>query len=203
MLGNGSFKFHRARWEDVPFQYPIINALAALPVRGAARRERHHVGRNRCDRRSERRGSGRSGLKTHKEDSMPAELPPIRRIVTGDSPDGRSRIIADGEPPVVATAASRPGWRNANIWSTSATPAPVDAPDRIAEHKGLYPPKNGTVIRVMDIPPEPQDKAELAAWYTTGQRDDVSRSRAPDGRQDQTSRHAHHRHGRLRDHSVR
>jgi hypothetical protein len=33
MLGRGSFKFHRARWEDVPFQYPIINALAALPVR--------------------------------------------------------------------------------------------------------------------------------------------------------------------------
>jgi len=101
---------------------------------------------------------------------MPTELPPIRRIVTGVGPDGRSRIIADGEPPVVATAASRPGWRNANIWSTSATPAPVDAPDRIAEHKGLYPPKNGTVIRIMDIPPEPQDKAELAAWYTTGQR---------------------------------
>jgi hypothetical protein len=38
-LGHGSFKFHRARWEDVPFQYPIINALAALPVletRGAS-----------------------------------------------------------------------------------------------------------------------------------------------------------------------
>jgi Acetoacetate decarboxylase (ADC) len=39
MLGRGSYKFHRARWEDVPFQYPIINALAALPVlemRGAS-----------------------------------------------------------------------------------------------------------------------------------------------------------------------
>jgi Acetoacetate decarboxylase (ADC) len=39
MLGKGSFKFHRARWEDVPFQYPIINALADLPVldaRGAS-----------------------------------------------------------------------------------------------------------------------------------------------------------------------
>jgi hypothetical protein len=39
MLGRGSFKFHRARWEDVPFQYPIINALASLPVlevRGAS-----------------------------------------------------------------------------------------------------------------------------------------------------------------------
>ena len=32
MLGQGSFKFHRARWEDVPFQYPIINALAELPT---------------------------------------------------------------------------------------------------------------------------------------------------------------------------
>lgn len=31
--GKGSFKFHHARWEDVPFQYPIINALAELPIR--------------------------------------------------------------------------------------------------------------------------------------------------------------------------
>lgn len=29
--GSGRFAFHRARWEDVPFQYPIINALADLP----------------------------------------------------------------------------------------------------------------------------------------------------------------------------
>ena len=39
MVGRGNFKFHRARWEDVPFQYPIINALADLPVldaRGAS-----------------------------------------------------------------------------------------------------------------------------------------------------------------------
>jgi hypothetical protein len=31
--GKGAFRFHRARWEDVPFQYPIINALADLPTR--------------------------------------------------------------------------------------------------------------------------------------------------------------------------
>lgn len=31
--GKGRFRFHAARWEDVPFQYPIINALAALPVK--------------------------------------------------------------------------------------------------------------------------------------------------------------------------
>jgi hypothetical protein len=101
---------------------------------------------------------------------MPTELPPIRRIVTGVGADGRSRIIADGEPPVISTAAARPGLRNANIWSTTTTPAPVDAPDRIAEHMGLYPPKNGTVIRIMDIPPEPQDNAKLQDWYGATQR---------------------------------
>jgi hypothetical protein len=33
LTGKGRFAFHAARWEDVPFQYPIINALAALPVK--------------------------------------------------------------------------------------------------------------------------------------------------------------------------
>ena len=39
LTGKGRFRFHPARWEDVPFQYPIINALAALPaleMRGAS-----------------------------------------------------------------------------------------------------------------------------------------------------------------------
>nr|WP_166179633.1 acetoacetate decarboxylase family protein [Altererythrobacter segetis] len=31
--GGGRFEFHRARWEDMPTQYPIVNALAALPLR--------------------------------------------------------------------------------------------------------------------------------------------------------------------------
>lgn len=30
--GLGRFRFHPARWEDMPFQYPIINALADLPL---------------------------------------------------------------------------------------------------------------------------------------------------------------------------
>lgn len=32
LSGKGQFKFHPARWEDMPFQYPIINALARLPL---------------------------------------------------------------------------------------------------------------------------------------------------------------------------
>lgn len=32
LVGKGGFKFYPARWEDLPFQYPIVNALARLPV---------------------------------------------------------------------------------------------------------------------------------------------------------------------------
>jgi hypothetical protein len=32
MMGQGSFAFHRARWHDMPTQYAIVNALAALPL---------------------------------------------------------------------------------------------------------------------------------------------------------------------------
>jgi hypothetical protein len=32
LSGAGSFRFHPARWEDMPFQYPIVNAVAKLPI---------------------------------------------------------------------------------------------------------------------------------------------------------------------------
>jgi hypothetical protein len=31
-VGSGRFSFASARWEDMPTQYPIVNALAALPL---------------------------------------------------------------------------------------------------------------------------------------------------------------------------
>ena len=33
LVGKGAFRFMPTRWEDMPLQYPIINALAALPLR--------------------------------------------------------------------------------------------------------------------------------------------------------------------------
>jgi hypothetical protein len=32
LVGDGWFHFNAARWEDVPFHYPIINALAGMPL---------------------------------------------------------------------------------------------------------------------------------------------------------------------------
>lgn len=87
---------------------------------------------------------------------------PARRIVTGHDAEGRSTIVSDGPAPHILTVAERPGYSVANFWSTKATPAPVEAPDDIAEHRGLAPPKDGTIIRVIDYPPEATDPAERA-----------------------------------------
>jgi mannose-6-phosphate isomerase-like protein (cupin superfamily) len=103
-----------------------------------------------------------------KEKIMPQELAPVRRVVTGDNAQGRSRIIEDRAAPAL-TVAERPGYRVSNIWVTSDTPAAIGAPDQVATHKGVSPPKRGTVLRVIDYPPDAKDPAErkrqLAATF--------------------------------------
>jgi hypothetical protein len=53
----------------------------------------------------------------------------------------------------------RGGFRNNDLWRTLSSPAPVNAPDSVLEHKGVLPPSRGTVLRVIDIPPESLDPA--------------------------------------------
>jgi hypothetical protein len=88
---------------------------------------------------------------------MPTSLPPVRRIVTGIDAHGRSHIAEDGVSPAMMTIPGREGYRNNNIWRTVGSPAAVEAPDTVLEHRGVLPPKGGTVLRVIDIPPEDAD----------------------------------------------
>jgi quercetin dioxygenase-like cupin family protein len=88
-------------------------------------------------------------------------LPPIRRVLTGDDAHGQSFIQEDGPSPAVRLVPERPGYRVTNLWRTGAAPAPVNAPDAIAEHRGVSPPAAGTVLRIIDFPPEPADPQEL------------------------------------------
>lgn len=88
--------------------------------------------------------------------------PPIRRIVTGLSEKGLSYITEDGASPVVLMVATRPGYRVTNIWRTLAAQG-FDAPDSIAQHQGVQPPEGGTVLRIIDVPPEPLDAASRQA----------------------------------------
>jgi hypothetical protein len=88
---------------------------------------------------------------------MSTSLPPVRRIVTGIDARGRSYIAEDGVSPAIMTMQGREGYRNNNLWRTVGSPAPVDATDSVLEHRGVLPPKGGTVLRVIDIPPEDKD----------------------------------------------
>lgn len=111
-------------------------------------------------------------------------LPPVRRILTGTNSSGRSYIMTDGESPAVMTMAGRDGYRNSNLWRTLGADKSVDAPDTITHHKGVLPPKEGTVLRVIDIPPESKDPEERRKQTAA-----VFAAMFPDAKQDHTVAH--------------
>jgi quercetin dioxygenase-like cupin family protein len=86
---------------------------------------------------------------------------PVRRIVTGQNEHGHSRIVEDGILSGL-TVAERPGFCATNVWATEGTPAPINGPDVVGSLKGIQPPRSGTVLRVVDFPPELKNTQERA-----------------------------------------
>lgn len=90
---------------------------------------------------------------------MATEPPPLRRVITGLDASGRSAFLEDGPPPV-ATKPALPGLRYSHAWATGRGPAPVDDPDRSPEVRGMMPPPGGSLLNIVDFPPEPKDSLE-------------------------------------------
>lgn len=84
---------------------------------------------------------------------MSQPLPPIRRVVTGEDARGNSRIVEDAPAKAIRVVPERPGYRAVNVWRTNA-----DEP--VEKHQGILPPKGGTILRIIDFPPEPSDPEE-------------------------------------------
>jgi len=88
-------------------------------------------------------------------------FPPIHRVVTGHDADGKAIVASEGPLPTVAEIRAIPGTVFHEVWSTPSTPAPVDnGADPTIGPLTLPPPKQGTRIRFVDIPP---DSAEFLA----------------------------------------
>src|SRR4051812_14057654 len=88
-------------------------------------------------------------------------LPAIHRVVTGHDAEGAAIVSSEGPLPTVLEVKAIPGTVFHEVWSTSATPAPVDnGADPTLGPLKLPPPKHGTRIRFVDIPP---DTSELHA----------------------------------------
>ncbi|MEH6546962.1 MAG: cupin domain-containing protein [Sneathiella sp.] len=92
---------------------------------------------------------------------MSQKLKPVRRVVTGHNAAGASVIEEDGPSPAIKTIDVRPGYAVTNIWRTGKSPSDVLAEDDIIDHHGVMPQQMGTVIRAIDIPPEPMDPEEF------------------------------------------
>lgn len=75
---------------------------------------------------------------------------------------GRSTFVAVGASPSVRAPAERPGYVVTDLWRTTETPARIDALDSIDAHVGIRPPALGSVVRIIDFPPDPADPAEFA-----------------------------------------
>ncbi len=88
---------------------------------------------------------------------------PFRRIVTGHDEHGRAVILEDAPPPRVARIGGEHGPLFFEVWNTRETPARIDRSSGEPREEGiqLAPPKNGTRIRVLEVPPEDPSIAKL------------------------------------------
>jgi mannose-6-phosphate isomerase-like protein (cupin superfamily) len=88
---------------------------------------------------------------------------PFRRIVTGHDPAGNAVIQEDGPPPRVAHIGGEHGPVFYEVWNTRETPVRIDRASGEPPEEGiqLAPPKNGTRIRVLDIPPDDESLKEV------------------------------------------
>jgi quercetin dioxygenase-like cupin family protein len=102
---------------------------------------------------------------------------PVRRVVTGVTPQGKSTIVMDGPAPQVSQGADPEGGSTV-LWVTSSAPA-SNAGDADAAPAGVrnpVPPKDrgGTILRIVDFLPSsrvtPAPATALAGVHHTEDR---------------------------------
>jgi hypothetical protein len=89
---------------------------------------------------------------------------PLRRIVTGHDKAGRAVLLSDAAPTRVQVLGAH-GPTFYEIWNTRETPVQIDRSSG-EPHEAqltLAPPRNGTRIRVLDIPPETEATTRIDA----------------------------------------
>jgi hypothetical protein len=118
-------------------------------------------------------------------------LKPIRRIVTGHNNQNQAVIQEDGPPPRQVRVGGDIGPLFYEVWNTRETPAHIDRNSGEPHEEGvqLAPPKNGTRIRVLDVPPEDPSFENLTPEQARAHFAEVGAASAS-SHQSQGSRHA-------------
>jgi mannose-6-phosphate isomerase-like protein (cupin superfamily) len=97
----------------------------------------------------------------------PTSFPAIRRVVTGHDAHGQAVIASDEALPTVVQLTALPGTVFHEVWSTEGSPTPVgNGPDPSVGPIRLPPPRHGTRMRFVDIPPDTEDYLRHGAERT-------------------------------------
>lgn len=117
---------------------------------------------------------------------------PFKRIVTGHDAAGQAIIQEEGPPPRVQRIGGEHGPIFYEVWNTRATPAPIDRASGEPAEDGiiLAPPKNGTRIRVLDIPPEADNFRDMTEEEARAHFEEVGAGDASSFKGGGQSRHA-------------
>src|SRR5262249_57674022 len=79
----------------------------------------------------------------------------IRRVVTTVDRDGKAVVLFEGANPHKVVRPNR-SVTSRLVWVTDQTPADISGTaDRATTNIGIAPPKNGSIFRIIDIPPTP------------------------------------------------
>jgi mannose-6-phosphate isomerase-like protein (cupin superfamily) len=111
----------------------------------------------------------------------------VRRVVTGHNAKGRSCFLMDGPAPNVKEMESMPGVALTDLWETTSSPASNEgSADATARPVRLEPPKDGTLLRIVEFPPDSQWRGRADAGRAF---DSIGAGHAPDKASDDPMRH--------------
>ena len=79
----------------------------------------------------------------------------VRRVVTGHDTQGKSVLLMDGHATNVKEMASMPGLALTDLWETRAAPSSnAGGADAAARPVRLEPPPGGSILRIVEFPPD-------------------------------------------------
>ena len=88
----------------------------------------------------------------------------VRRVLTGHDAGGKSIFISDGEASNIKEIASMPGLALTDLWETKGAPASNEGDaDAAARPVRLEPPQRGTILRIVEFPPDSQWRGKADA----------------------------------------
>ena len=109
-----------------------------------------------------------------------------RRVITGHDATGKAIVLTDGPAPNVRTRAAT-GATSTLVWVTDKSPADISGPaDPAARQIGVAPPAGGSILRIVDFPPETAEsrKVDNATVYK-----EMGLDHAPTGHGGKPARH--------------